>query len=322
MQIAQNQTFDVQLSISTIKSSVWFFSDILFIRSYANSITRFPSVVWCSRSISAMVTPTVFQIDILKYQNVCLSSSLDPLDIKRYELNAKNVPQHVYKPNIVFFGEKLPDGFLDYIDLDVRSADLFVVVGSSLKVKPISGLLGRMPRHVPQILINREHISGIQHQFDVELLGNSDSVFGLIAHELGWDDLIEEHNSKLDSLNAALKIQYETDNQQYEIYQNKLLNIQTKIEEIEWQERYQDQRSQELLNMIAVEKQLIENCIIKPQLHQYAKINPKDITTRPSTVVNMQHVHKVYDPNIYVRDSWKNRRKGEKFIQNESDDDQ
>ncbi|CAL6057966.1 Hypothetical_protein [Hexamita inflata] len=87
MQIAQNQTFDVQLSISTIKSSAQFFSDILFIRSYANSITRHPSVVWCSRSISAMVTPTVFQIDILKYQNVCFSSSLDPLDIKRYNTN-------------------------------------------------------------------------------------------------------------------------------------------------------------------------------------------------------------------------------------------
>ncbi|CAL5983815.1 Hypothetical_protein [Hexamita inflata] len=86
MQIAQNQTFDVQLSISTIKSSVRFFSDILFIRSYANSITRHPSVVWCSRSISAMVTPTVFQIDILKYQNVCFSSFLNPLDFKRYTL--------------------------------------------------------------------------------------------------------------------------------------------------------------------------------------------------------------------------------------------
>ncbi|CAL6042230.1 NAD-dependent_histone deacetylase Sir2 [Hexamita inflata] len=275
----------------------------------------------CEHQVSIEQYGPVIQMGKIPVCGFC-ESQLEKGQIIEYELNAKNVPQHVYKPNIVFFGEKLPDGFLDYIDLDVRSADLFVVVGSSLKVKPISGLLGRMPRHVPQILINREHISGIQHQFDVELLGNSDSVFGLIAHELGWDDLIEEHNSKLDSLNAALKMQYETDNQQYEIYQNKLLNIQTKIEEIEWQERYQDQRSQELQNMIAVEKQLIENCIIKPQLHQYAKINPKDITTRPSTVVNMQHVHKVYDPNIYVRDSWKNRRKGEKFIQNESDDDQ
>ncbi|CAL6051949.1 Hypothetical_protein [Hexamita inflata] len=78
MQIAQNQTFDAQLSILIIKSRGPFFSDILFIRSYANSITRHPSVVWCSRSISAMVTPTVFQIDILKYQNVCSSSSLNP----------------------------------------------------------------------------------------------------------------------------------------------------------------------------------------------------------------------------------------------------
>ncbi|CAL5987812.1 Hypothetical_protein [Hexamita inflata] len=82
MQIAQNQTFDVQLSISTIKSSVQYFSDILFIRSYTNSITRHPSVVWSSRSISSMVTPTVFQINSLKYYNVCFSSSLNPQDIK------------------------------------------------------------------------------------------------------------------------------------------------------------------------------------------------------------------------------------------------
>ncbi|CAL5991524.1 Hypothetical_protein [Hexamita inflata] len=101
MQIAQNQTFDVQLSISTIKSSVRFFSDILFIRSYANSITRFPSVVWCSRSISAMVTPTVFQIDILKYQNVCFSSSLDPLDIKRYKQERKNCQKIIQIVNCV-----------------------------------------------------------------------------------------------------------------------------------------------------------------------------------------------------------------------------
>ncbi|CAL5985540.1 Hypothetical_protein [Hexamita inflata] len=86
MQIAQNQTFDVQLSILIIKTRGPFFNDILFIRSYSNSRTRHPSVVWCSRSIPAMVTPTVFQNDILKYQKVCFSSSLNPLDIKRYML--------------------------------------------------------------------------------------------------------------------------------------------------------------------------------------------------------------------------------------------
>ncbi|CAL6028507.1 Hypothetical_protein [Hexamita inflata] len=96
MQIAQNQTFDVQLSISIIKSRGQFFNDILFIRSYVNSITRHPSVVWCSRSISAMVTLTVFQINILKYQNVCFSSSLNPLDIKRYLTKIKLFSSSVY----------------------------------------------------------------------------------------------------------------------------------------------------------------------------------------------------------------------------------
>ncbi|CAL6070777.1 Hypothetical_protein [Hexamita inflata] len=45
MLIAQNQTFDAELSIQIIKSHGPFFNDILFIRSYVNSITRHPSVV-------------------------------------------------------------------------------------------------------------------------------------------------------------------------------------------------------------------------------------------------------------------------------------
>ncbi|CAL5970996.1 Hypothetical_protein [Hexamita inflata] len=98
MQIAQNQTFDVLLSILVIKSRVQYFSDILFIRRYVNSITRHPSVVWCSRSISAMVTPTVFQNDILKYQNVCFSSSLNPLDFKRYNQKRLSIFYiHIYR---------------------------------------------------------------------------------------------------------------------------------------------------------------------------------------------------------------------------------
>ena len=43
-----------------------------------------------------------------------------------------------------------------------------MIVGSSLKVKPIAGLIGAIPREIPQILVNRERIL-CDHEFDVEL---------------------------------------------------------------------------------------------------------------------------------------------------------
>lgn len=55
------------------------------------------------------------------------------------------------------------------------------MVGSTLKVKPISGLLGRIPMYVPQVFVNKEHLSGLNSQFDLEMLGSADQVFGYIA---------------------------------------------------------------------------------------------------------------------------------------------
>lgn len=81
----------------------------------------------------------------------------------------------------MFFGEKLPDKFTDFVDDDCQIADMLVVVGSTLKVKPISGLLGRIPMYVPQVFVNKEHLSGLNSQFDLEMLGSADYVFGYIA---------------------------------------------------------------------------------------------------------------------------------------------
>ncbi|GIQ82833.1 sirtuin family protein [Kipferlia bialata] len=99
-------------------------------------------------------------------------------------------PRGVLKPDIVFFGEKLPDLFDTYVDDDCREVDLLLVIGSSLKVKPVAGLLGRVPRHIPQILINRERV-GAPHEFDVELLGDADHVCTLLSQELGWGEVTD-----------------------------------------------------------------------------------------------------------------------------------
>lgn len=42
------------------------------------------------------------------------------------------------KPDIVFFGEGLPDEFHDRMAEDKDECDLLIVVGSSLKVRPVA----------------------------------------------------------------------------------------------------------------------------------------------------------------------------------------
>lgn len=42
------------------------------------------------------------------------------------------------KPDIVFFGEGMPDEFHRAMALDKEEADLIIVIGSSLKVRPVA----------------------------------------------------------------------------------------------------------------------------------------------------------------------------------------
>ena len=44
----------------------------------------------------------------------------------------------ILKPDIVFFGEGLPNHFYDHLDNDKEDADLLIVMGSSLKVRPVA----------------------------------------------------------------------------------------------------------------------------------------------------------------------------------------
>lgn len=46
------------------------------------------------------------------------------------------------KPDIVFFGENLPERFWERVPLDFSEADLLIVMGTSLVVNPFAGLIG------------------------------------------------------------------------------------------------------------------------------------------------------------------------------------
>ncbi|KAJ2840467.1 NAD-dependent histone deacetylase sir2 [Coemansia sp. 'formosensis'] len=92
--------------------------------------------------------------------------------------------QGIMKPDITFFGEKLPDKFDEALLVDRENVDLLLVMGSSLKVAPVSDIMGHLPHNVPQIVINKTPI--VHLNFDVQLLGDADDIVAYLASACGW----------------------------------------------------------------------------------------------------------------------------------------
>lgn len=88
----------------------------------------------------------------------------------------------IVKPDIVFFGEPLPAHFDEALEADIEEADLLLVIGSSMKVQPVSIIPDLIRPSIPQILINRERLD---HHFDMELLGDADMILGELSQRLG-----------------------------------------------------------------------------------------------------------------------------------------
>ena len=98
-----------------------------------------------------------------------------------------NIPiAGVMKPDITFFGEDLPSAFHKrLLDHDRDKVDLVLVIGTSLKVAPVSEVVGVLPKEVPQIYINRDPCGHVD--FDVDLLGECDVVVKELCRRAGWD---------------------------------------------------------------------------------------------------------------------------------------
>ncbi|KAG1738844.1 DHS-like NAD/FAD-binding domain-containing protein [Suillus paluster] len=95
------------------------------------------------------------------------------------------IPVGVMKPDITFFGEKLADGFEHALEDDRDKVDLLIVIGTSLKVSPVSEILSHLPHSVPQILINKTPIRHINP--DIVLLGNADDIVHHLCEQLSWE---------------------------------------------------------------------------------------------------------------------------------------
>lgn len=96
------------------------------------------------------------------------------------------------KPDIVFFGEQLPDTFFSNVTVP-QEADLVIVVGTSLTVHPFATLPTMARDGVPRLLFNMERVGDFGTRADdVLCLGECDDGIRKLVDELGWREELEK----------------------------------------------------------------------------------------------------------------------------------
>ncbi|KAK3790260.1 hypothetical protein RRG08_034823 [Elysia crispata] len=131
----------------------------------------------------------------------------------------------VVKPDIVFFGESLPQRFATAVGQDFKKCDLLIVTGTSLMVQPFASLTSRVPAETPRLYINLEKGSTGTHPITVLFFGgggfnfdgedNYRDVFkGATCDEgcqeladlLGWGDelkaIVKREHARIDKENS------------------------------------------------------------------------------------------------------------------------
>lgn len=122
-----------------------------------------------------------------------------PENLMKNCINKREVPRcltphcnGLVKPDIVFFGEALPDNF--HTNRMVPStADLCIVMGTSLTVQPFASLPGSCAEGTPRLLINSERVGTFGSRADdVLILGDCDDGVRRLALALEWDEELED----------------------------------------------------------------------------------------------------------------------------------
>merc|ERR1719461_1793722 len=154
----------------------------------------------CKHKVQAEVIRADIFAQKIPYCSQCSSSSIIQSPGDNVEASSSNAAEQVQqpqpsimKPDIVFFGEGLGDEFHNAVAKDKNEVDLLIMIGSSLKVRPVALIPSSIDSSVPQILINREPLPHLTP--DVELLGDCDGIINQICSMLGegWEDPIHRN---------------------------------------------------------------------------------------------------------------------------------
>ncbi|KAF2478266.1 NAD-dependent deacetylase sirtuin-2, partial [Lindgomyces ingoldianus] len=122
-----------------------------------------------------------------------------PEELMKKAIREKSVPRclsdscdGLVKPEIVFFGESLPEEFFMNRHLPSQ-ADLCIIMGTSLSVHPFAGLPQLCADETPRVLINQDQVGEVGSRTDdVLLLGDCDDGVKRLAEACGWLEELEE----------------------------------------------------------------------------------------------------------------------------------
>lgn len=96
------------------------------------------------------------------------------------------------KPDIVFFGEALPERFHNNNHVPAQ-ADLMIIIGTSLTVHPFASLPDLALDGIPRVLINMERVGTLgSRPDDILLLGDCDGEVTKLAEALGWTNELDD----------------------------------------------------------------------------------------------------------------------------------
>ncbi|KAG5830850.1 hypothetical protein ANANG_G00314930 [Anguilla anguilla] len=102
--------------------------------------------------------------------------------------------QGTVKPDIVFFGEDLPQKYFLH-STDFPKADLLIIMGTSLQIEPFASLVNTVRASTPRLLMNREPVGPFlcpRRRRDYMELGDLEKTVRRLAQTLGWDSQIQE----------------------------------------------------------------------------------------------------------------------------------
>lgn len=189
------------------------------------------------------------------YTNHCLKCGCEySMEWVKEKIFADVIPKceccrTVVKPDIVFFGENLPEKFYQLPPIDFEQADLLIVMGTSLEVQPFASLLNAVNKTCVRLLINREEVGATRsgrhtdgfhfgrdtNRRDVAWLGDCDDGVWYLATELGLRDelatLIEREHKQFDKMRNGGVSDDETDDDGCACFDEKVNSARTVSDE-------------------------------------------------------------------------------------------
>ncbi|XP_023319967.1 NAD-dependent protein deacetylase sirtuin-2 [Eurytemora carolleeae] len=120
-----------------------------------------------------------------------------------------NECQGLVKPDVLLFGEDLPEKYFTCLEQDFKICDLLIILGTSLLVQPFCGLIDCVKNTCPRLLINKEKVGiatdlssilekkGLQYDSpgnyrDVHVGTDTDTGCKTLSEKLGWNSDLQK----------------------------------------------------------------------------------------------------------------------------------